>query len=170
MHLIDKASDLISRALQLVAAVWLFAVSLMILADVVARGLFDRPILGIKELVANSIVIIAFLQLPYTVRIGAMLRAEIIDGWLSPAGLRILLAVAYVLGAVLFFLIVVASWEPMLRAWATGEYEGEGGLRVVTYPVRTVIVAGSVLATVNFILLAIGTLRGAPLPSSAPAH
>lgn len=152
---IDSASDKVSRALKLVAAVWLFSLSLMILADVLARGLFDRPILGIKEMVANSIVIIAFLQLPYTVRIGGMLRAEIIDAWLSRRARTAIMIIAYLLGALLFLLIAVASWEPMLRAWASGEYEGEGGFSVPTYPVRTIIVIGSALAAINYILSAL---------------
>jgi hypothetical protein len=43
----------------------------------------------------------------------------------------------------------------MLRAWESLEYEGEGGLRVPTYPVRTIIVFCGALGALNFLALAI---------------
>lgn len=164
--MLDRALDMIARAMKVLAAVWLFLLSLFILADVLARGLFGTPILGIKEIIANSIVIIAFLQLPYTVRIGAMLRAEVLDDYVSPAVREALSRLAFLLGALLFALLTYASYGPMLNSWATGEYEGEGGFRVAVYPVRTAIVFCSALGAINFLLLAI---RGPRTPDASAA-
>lgn len=164
MHALETSLDWLSRGLKLIAAVWIFLLSLLILTDVLARGVFNQPILGIKELVANSIVMIAFLQLPYTVLLGGMLRAEIIDIWLSPFQRRILLTITFLLGGLLFLLVAIAGWEPMLRSWASGEYEGEGGFRVPTYPVRTAIVVCGGLAAINYLLIAIKALVSGELP------
>lgn len=164
MDLIDLISDRLSKALKLIAAVWIFGLSLLILVDVLARGALNQPILGIKELVANSIAMIAFLQLPYTVRIGGMLRAEIIDQMLSSRQRCYFMAFFYLLAALLFALIAYACWDPMLRAIASGEYEGEGGFRVPTYPVRTAIVVCSLIASINFILVAIKAIARGELP------
>lgn len=165
MNLIDTVSDRLSKGLKLIAAVWIFLLSLLILLDVLARGAFDQPILGIKELVANSIVMIAFMQLPYTVRIGGLLRAEIVDQIMTKRQRKFLLALAYILGALLFFFVTYACWNPMLRSWASGEYEGEGGFRVPTYPVRTAIVVCSMIATINFLLAAYAAIVHDRLPS-----
>jgi TRAP-type C4-dicarboxylate transport system permease small subunit len=164
---VDMFLDRIARGMKLVAAVWLFALSIFILIEVVARGVLDIPIVGLKEVVANSIVIIAFLQLPYTVRIRAMLRADIIDGVVGERAAGYMQRVAFLLGAILFAAVAYAGWEPMLRAWATLEYEGEGGFRVPTYPVRTMIVIGGALGAVNFLLLAIRGVPDDAVPASS---
>lgn len=154
MNSIDLAAKLISRTMKLLAAIALFMLSLFILADVLARGLLGTPLAGVKEMIANSIVLIAFLQLPYTIRIGGMLRAEILDENLPPVLLITLKRLSYLLGALLFALIAYSSFQPMLGALASGEYEGEG-FRVPTSPVRVVIVFGAALGALNFLLLAI---------------
>lgn len=152
MTQIERITAGISQLLMLIAAGWMFLIALLVLADVLARGVFNSPILGIPELIANSIVSIAFLQLPLTVRIRAMLRAEIIDGLVGRYGRKWLAVFGLLLGAALFGMISVASWDPMLVSWASGEYEGEGGMRVPVYPVRTIIVFCSFLAAVNYLL------------------
>ena len=157
MQKIDKIMESIARGMKLVAAFWLFSLALFILTEVVARNILNIPIVGLKEIIANSIVIIAFLQLPYTVRIRAMLRADIIDNVVGPRIAGYLERGSFLLGAALFAAVAYAGWEPMIRAWESLEYEGEGGFRVPTYPVRTIIVIGGALGALNFLLLA---LRG----------
>lgn len=157
MQMIDKILGWIAQTMKLIAALWLFSLSLFILVEVVARNILNIPIIGLKEIVANSIVIIAFLQLPYTVRIRAMLRADMINNFMSARGADYLERFAFLLGAVLFAAVAYAGWGPMMRAWASLEYEGEGGFRVPVYPVRTIIVLCGALGALNFLLLA---LRG----------
>lgn len=154
MELLDRISEKISQALKVFAAMWLFGIAVLILIDVIARGALNTPILGIPEIIANSIVSIAFLQLAYTVRIRAMLRAEVIDGLVGPSTRQTLLVLGLLFGAAFFAMIAWAGWTPMLQSWATAEYEGEGGMRVPVYPVRTLVVFCSFLAAVNYVLAA----------------
>ena len=60
----------------------------------------------------------------------------------------------------LFLAIAYASWVPMLNAWEISEYSGEGALRVPTYPVRSVVVAMSLLAAICYVGLAVREFRG----------
>ena len=54
----------------------------------------------------------------------------------------------------MFFLaLVYGSWEPFTEALAIGEYEGEGALRVPTYPVRLLIVLTSAFAAFVYLYL-----------------
>jgi hypothetical protein len=58
-----------------------------------------------------------------------------------------------------------------MHAWDIGEYEGEGALRVPTYPVRIAIVLLSALAAINYLVLLLnelGLIASEELP--APAH
>ena len=148
------AVDRVSALLKYVAAGLLIAVALLIACDVVLRGLFDLPIIGVAEVVANGVVIIAYLQLSYAVGIGAMLRSELLVSLLRPRARILLETLVSILGVLLFGLIAWASYTPMMRAIATGEFEGHASFQVPTWPVRVVIVACSILAIVNYLLLA----------------
>ena len=70
-------------------------------ADVLLRNLLNHPIDGVAELVATSIIIIVFLQLPATLRHGRMSRADLfIDPFLQrrPAAGRVLRALFSLVG------------------------------------------------------------------------
>jgi TRAP-type C4-dicarboxylate transport system, small permease component len=152
----DGFLDRLTFGLHLLAALWLFSLAFVILVDVVGRGLFSSPLHGTPEIVSNSIVSIAFLQLTHAIRMRGMLRTDIVEQFLPEAGVRVLRAIGYLVGAALFGAMAWSSWEPMLSAWEIGEYSGEGALRVPTYPVRTIIVAMSALASICYLMLAAG--------------
>ena len=101
----DRAHDWhgsINGAGHILAAFWLFALAILITLDVASRALLNAPFTGTAEIVANSVVSIVFLQLPSAVRSGGMLRAEVLDAFMSDAFRRNVQRVASVLGAVLF--------------------------------------------------------------------
>ena len=164
MEILDTIVGTIRQALKVFAAVWMFGLAVLILLDVSARGIFNTPLLGIPEIIANSVVSIAFLQLPYTVRIRAMLRAEGITGFFGKSGQRALLVFGLLAGAAFFAMIFYAGWGSMEQSWISGEYEGEGGLRVPVYPVRTIVVFCSLLAAVNYVLAARQEVLGKAAP------
>ena len=97
-----------------------------------------------------------------------MLRTELIDGFLPPAWQRALNALCYSLGVLLFAALCYSSIEPAVHAWNIGEHEGEGALRVPTYPVRIAIVGLSALAAVNYLLLLLAEIGVIP-PEALPA-
>lgn len=144
-----------NRLLHMLASVWLFVLALVILADVLGRGLLNSPLVGTAEIVANSVVAIAFLQLSHSIRMGGMLRAEILEPFLPRAVARGLRVIGSLLGVILFSAIAWSAWDPMLEAWRIGEYAGnEGSLKVPTYPVRTLLVCMSCLAALNYMIMA----------------
>lgn len=151
---IDGLLNTISALLKYLAAALLLSVALLIATDVGLRTFFNKPIIGVAEVVANGVVIIAYLQLTYAVRIGSMLRSEFLLNIL-PFRARILLETAICIMGVLFFaLIAWASYTPLIRAIATGEFEGHASFQVPTWPVRFVVVFCSILAILNYLLLA----------------
>lgn len=170
MAVLDRALRRIAQVLHMCAAAWLFGLAFLILCDVVGRGLFNRPLPGTTEIVANSIVTIAFLQLTHAVLMGGMLRAGILDSVLDENVQRWLRALAHFAGMAFFVALAFAAWEPMWRAIEILEYQGEGGLRVPTYPVRVVIVFTSALAAVAYALeLAKAVLGERPKLATAQA-
>jgi TRAP-type mannitol/chloroaromatic compound transport system permease small subunit len=60
-----------------------------------------------------------------------------------------------VLGIVFFGIIVWGSYEPTLHAIVSGEYEGEGALRVPVWPARSIVIIGAVLVIASYIMHAV---------------
>ncbi len=153
---LDRWLVAVNRLSHTLAAFWLFAIAGLICLDVASRALLNAPLPGTAEIVANSVVSIVFLQLPSAVRSGGMLRAEILDAYLPARVLSVLHAVGYVLGALLFLGVAWSAWAPMVEAWVIGEYAGnESTIEIPLAPIRSMLVVMSVLAAVNFVLMAL---------------
>ena len=156
---LDRGLKWINEKLHVVAAFALFGLAILILVDVLARGAFSSPIAGTAEIVSNAIVAIAFLQLAHSIRCGGFLRVEMLDGVLPTTVRKALFMLACVLGAVLFAAVAYSSWDGMVEAWRIGEFDGvAGSLKVPTAPIRTVVVAASVLAAINFVVVLLRTI------------
>ena len=147
-------SDRLSKFLMVMAAIWAFGLTFLILADIIGRGAFDAPINGTAELVTTSIVIIVFLQAGYAIRSRSMLRADFLVTHLPPAVQRALLAFGYLLGAAFFLMIITGGWDESVRSFTEGEFEGEGALRVPSWPARWSVLLGSALALANYCVMA----------------
>jgi TRAP-type C4-dicarboxylate transport system permease small subunit len=124
------------------------------LGDIIGRGVFDSPIYGTVEMVSASVVIIVFLQAGYAIRSRSMLRAEFLVEHLPDAVQRVLLAFGYLLGAAFFLMIITGGWEESIRSFVEGEFEGEGALRVPSWPARWTVLIGSALAMINYCVMA----------------
>lgn len=162
LNKINASIVLMNQVLKYVAAALLLFVAILITFDVVMRFIFNKPVVGIAEIVANGIVIIAFLQLSYAVHIGGMLRSELLVNRLGPRGRAGLEAMVSLLGALLFGLIAWASWAPMMRAISTMEFEGHASFQVPVWPVKVIIVSCGILATVNYLMLVLKAALESP--------
>lgn len=151
---IDVWSERISKWLMVIAAMWAFLLAFYILVDVIGR-FFGFPLKGTHEVVKNSIVMIAFMQSAYCVLSRSMLRADFLLHLIGDKFQRIFNIIGYTLGAVFFLGLFIGTYEPTLHAIASGEFEGEGALRVPTWPARAVILVTSALLVVNYLMLAI---------------
>lgn len=157
--MIQRINQWVTRALLVAAAVLAFSLSFVVVADVTGRVLFNSPLKGTKEMVEFAIVVICFLQAGYAIRSGGMLHVELFTA-LMPLRVRAIAgALAAALGIAFFALIVWGSFEPLGHAWRAGEYEGEGALRVPTWPARLVVLAGSALAALNYLLIVVENMQ-----------
>ncbi len=147
-------SDRLSKFLMVAAATWAFGLSVLVMGNIVGRAVFDAPIYGTAEIVAASIVIIVFLQAGYAIRSRSMLKADFLVIHLPDAVQRVLLAFGYLLGAAFFLMIITGGWEESILSYVEGEYEGEGALRVPSWPARWTVLIGSALAMINYLVLA----------------
>lgn len=139
------------------------SVMILMCADVLLRNLANMPIAGVAELVATSIIVIVFLQLPATVREGRMSRADLfIDPLLErrPEAGRVLRGLFSLAGIFACGVIAYASWPSLMRSYSEAEYLGVPGVFTFPlWPMRAVVVLGAALAAVQYLLLAIADLR-----------
>lgn len=152
--LLVRMTDRLTKFLMIFGAVWAFVLCFFILADIIFRAL-NIPISGTKEIVANSVVIIVFMQVGYAVRSGSMLRADFLVIMMPQIVQRFLLILALLAGAAFFLFLLKAGIKPALRSFANGEFDGEGALRVPVWPARFAILLGAGLAGVNYVLLSL---------------
>jgi TRAP-type C4-dicarboxylate transport system permease small subunit len=136
------------------AAAWTFGLAFLVMANIIGRTVFSRPIYGTAEMVAASIVIVVFLQVGYAIRSRSMLRADFLVVHLPDKVQRALLAVGYLLGAIFFLMIITGGWEESVKSFMEGEYEGEGALHVPSWPARWTVLVGSGLAMINYLVMA----------------
>lgn len=152
--LIDRWSERLSKGLMVIAAMWAFLLAFYILVDVVGR-FFGFPLRGTHEVVKNSIVMIAFMQAAYCVMSRSMLRADFLMHMIGGKPEQIINSAGYILGAIFFAALFWGTKDPAIHAIVTGEFEGEGALRVPTWPARVVVLLISALLVVNYSMLAL---------------
>ena len=146
-------SDKISKFMMVMAAAWAFVLTFIIVADITSRGLFGDPLNGTREIVANSIVMIVFLQAGFAIRSRSMLRAEFLIDLFPKRIRRVAIGLGYLLGVAFFVMIFIGSWKLAIDSWTGGEFEGEGALHIPTWPTHFTILAGSGLGVINYLVL-----------------
>ncbi len=141
--------------LQSIAAIWLILVAITIFAEVTFRnfGLF----LGADQIVQNSVPAIVFLQVPFAIASGTMLRTTLIYDFFKERGKRIVNRISYIIGVLLFTGIAVGGWTDMIKGWEIGEYQGIGAIEFPVYPIRTVIIFSSIIIVIIYSTLIIKT-------------
>jgi hypothetical protein len=55
--------------------------------------------------------------------------------------------------------VLYGSWPNMIHAWVIGEFEGEGAIRFPVYPMRTILIVGSVVLALEFLARAARDVR-----------
>lgn len=150
-----RFNDWITRALMIAAAVLAFLLCFLVVADVIGRVVFNSPVKGTPEIVSLSIVIICYLQAGFAIRSGGMLHVDTFVNRLPPAAQSWLAAIGAFIGMCLFAVICYGSLDGAAHAWNSNEFEGEGALRVPVWPARFVIILGTALAALSYLLMVV---------------
>jgi TRAP-type C4-dicarboxylate transport system permease small subunit len=153
--MLDQLIDRVTQWLLVAAALLGFALSFVVVVDVIGRVGFNSPLKGTPEMVSIAIVMICFLQAGYAIRSGGMISVDFLQQRMGPAAQRIVATIGALLGAAFFGLVCWGSIDPAIHAWMSNEYEGEGALRVPAWPARFIVVGGTGLAAMCYVLLAV---------------
>lgn len=157
--------ETVLSGLNSIGTLWIFLLMVVISIDVIGRTAFNAPLPGVLELVQLSIVGIVFIQLGHTLRAGRITRSDSFIHFLQRRWPRASYAVESVyslIGAGIFVLLFNASLPMFISSWESVEYVGvEGYVTYPTWPVRLIILIGSVCAGFQYLLFAIRDLHAA---------
>jgi TRAP-type C4-dicarboxylate transport system permease small subunit len=160
-----------ANALAAIGTIWIFLLMFLIVADVVGRSFLSRPITGVAEIAAHSIVAIVFLQLAAAVHAGRMTRADFLIHAIASRSARaghLLEALFLVIGLLVMLVIAWSGWKPLADAYRAREFFGVQGLFTIpTWPIRAVIVFGALLAAVVYVAQAVAELRQATMKTAS---
>jgi TRAP-type C4-dicarboxylate transport system permease small subunit len=174
MQRLRVLNDHVTRALLVLAAVLAFLLCFLVVADVLGRVVFNSPVKGTTEIVSLSIVVICYLQAGFAIRSGGMLNVDMFVGKASPRVQSVFAALASLAGLVFFAIICWGSIDGAAHAWTSNEFEGEGALRVPVWPARFIVVLGTGLAAISYLLLLVqhcgGAVRGVGPGATGASH
>jgi TRAP-type C4-dicarboxylate transport system permease small subunit len=153
---IDRLVSIVSVVFASLGAALIGLLALTVVADVVGRQI-GVPVTGIVEMAAQTVVISAFLTIPYVMRRGGHIRATVLVSRTPPVVRKTLEALAYIIGAIIFALLAYAAWEAFTEDFVKASYEGEGALRIPTWPSRLTIFLASILMILESLLAATKT-------------
>ncbi|MEM8851681.1 MAG: TRAP transporter large permease subunit [Pseudomonadota bacterium] len=166
-----RVLDPATSALAAAATAWIFVLMILVCADVIGLKVFSRPVYGVVEVTAASIVAVVFAQLPHTLALGRLTRADFFIAPLAvgaPSLAKALEAAFAATGTVIFALLTIALWEPTWSAWADGDYIGTQGIFTMPiWPISLLVLLGIALTAVEFAVQTVerlGDLRAAPRP------
>lgn len=149
-------------------SLWICFLMCDITVDVLLRVVFNKPLVGTAEIVSNSLVAIAFLQIGFVLYEKRHVRATVLYDKFPEKGQKILDIITSLIGVVLFIAVIYSSWSLFVTAVQVGEFEGEGALRVPTSPVRFIVLYGSLLMAIQFLVSMVQTIRS--FSEKAPAE
>lgn len=153
----------LTAAMNALGTLWIVALMLLIVADVLGRNFLATPVPGVPETVALSIVGIVFLQLADTLRCGRFTRAEVLLARLvrtHPAWHAALSALWHALGGALLLVVLWASWGPLVESVQIREYVGAvGSFQAPVWPVRLITLVGLSVTALTYALLTWADLR-----------
>jgi len=166
--------DWVSKALMVIAAILAFLLCFLVVGDVSGRVFFDSPIKGTTEVISLAIVTICFLQAGYAIRSGGMLNVDTVVVKFSPRWQSIFGVLGAFAGLFFFAFLCYGTFDGAVHAWTSNEFEGEGAMRVPVWPTRFVIVLGTGLAALCYLILMVQNferaLKGEPPVLSSSQH
>ncbi|MDI2099470.1 TRAP transporter small permease [Ruicaihuangia caeni] len=151
MKILDTISSKVSGAAAVLATVCTLLLALAITADVLARFLTGRSLVGMVELSETLLVSMVFLGLAYCGYLGAHISMNLVTAALPGRAAAVARTIAYALVTALLVWMLWATAGRALDSFFSGEFKF-GLAQWPLWPARTAIAVG-ILITIPVFLL-----------------
>lgn len=163
----DRALFRVESALTLVSGLFIMAVMLLSVANILGRKLFNLPVDGYIDWMIQAVPVMAFLGLSYVQRLGGHIRMDIVVRALKGRALW----VAEFVGVLVMFLISLAliygTWNHASRAFRLGDSTTDINLPI--WPVKAMVTLMLILFAVRCALQLWAYARAIRSGEEAPA-
>ena len=161
---LDRAIGAVSATLGALGAVWTLGLMVLINVDVFMRWGFSAPLPAVPEFVALSITGIVFLQLAHALRADRFIKSDALAVLLARRFPRFGVASGVIfnlIGAALFACIAWATVPILEKALRQGTFVGAiGDVTFPVWPINLIVVAGSTLVALEYLLYSMKAARG----------
>ncbi|MEO1308814.1 MAG: TRAP transporter small permease, partial [Pseudomonadota bacterium] len=117
----DRLLVPIENLANLLAAIAIFALMCLGVAQIVLRSIFNAPITGYIDLVELSMASMAFLGAAYCQRLGAHIRMELLIGTFRGRMLWIVESFGILVAMFIIGVLVFYGWDHFWRAYTLGD-------------------------------------------------
>lgn len=163
---LDRGYHMIERALNYVAAAFLFSLMLLACAEVVMRFGFNSPIHGQADLVEIMIPTMGFFGLAYCQRLAGHVRMELFIHRLSGRPLWIAEFTSNFATILIVTVMIWGTWTNFLNAYEIGDTSMDAQIPV--WPPKLIIVLGFCLLWGRCIIAFCGYIRLIRHPDAEP--
>ena len=163
LNFLRRIFDWIVVTANAAASGWIFVLMALVTSDIILRFVFASPISGVTEIVEISIVIILYLQLTHTLKVGRMTRSDALYSTILrryPAVGNIMGFFFSAAGVGLMIAIIKGGWPKWIQAYHGNFFVGNVGVFTFPeWPQRLILVIGCALLAIQFALLALDNIR-----------
>ncbi len=149
--------------LNAIGTIWIVAMMLLVCADVIARGWFDHPLPRVPEFVGYSIVAIVFLQLPDTLHLRKLTKADAFLDFLSirrPVAGSLYNAIFHLSSLIVMALIAFGLVPDAWASFESGEYFGrQNEIIIPVWPFKGIMAFCAIVTAFEFFLLTLDFVR-----------
>jgi TRAP-type C4-dicarboxylate transport system permease small subunit len=142
------------RGFGLISAASTFLMMVLVVANIIGRYLFNKPLTGTLEFTESLLVLVIFLSVALTQYDGGHIRVTLLTRRVPKASARVLTVFSMLAGAAFFGWCSYASWKFALQSWSFNEQEW-GTVVFPLWPVKFVVFVGITLLAIQFLLDAI---------------
>jgi TRAP-type C4-dicarboxylate transport system permease small subunit len=142
------------RGFGLISALSTFLMMVLVVANIIGRYLFNKPLTGTLEFTESLLVLIIFLSVALTQYDGGHIRVTLLTRRVPKALARALTVFSMLTGAAFFAWCSYASWKFALQSWSFNEQEW-GTVVFPLWPVKFVVFIGITLLAIQFLLDAV---------------
>ncbi|MDI1285310.1 MAG: TRAP transporter small permease [Reyranella sp.] len=166
--LLRRADQLLSHAedsLNLIAALAIFFLMFVGVAQIVGRTIFDFAIYGYIDWIEQASALFAFLGIAYAQRLGSHIGMDLTMGWQPQNRWKIeLFAVVMAIGIIT--ILIYASFTNFLRAYQIGDSTMD--IKLPTWPAKLMVPAALSVLWLRLSLQIWGYLRMIAHPDAEP--
>ena len=165
LRLADAGLSHVEDSLNLIAALAVFLLMFVGVAQIIGRTVFDFAIYGYIDWIEQASSLFAFLGIAYAQRLGSHIGMDLTIGWRPEVRWKIELF-GVVLAIAIITILIYASFTNFLRAWSIGDSTMD--IRLPTWPAKLMVPLALSVLWLRLSLQICGYLRMIAHPDAQP--